>query len=239
MQIVRGLGFAGALILSAIVGGTLIGSAFAVDDADAEGASGTGEYCEVFLDSLASELGVSRDELVAAGQSAANSAIDAAVAAGDLAEERAADLRERVAAYDGSGCGALGPGFARGFGIGFGHGIARGIVGGDLLEAAAGALGIERSELIDELRSAESLQAVAEERDASYDELKAAVLSAVQADLDAAVADGLEQERADAFVARVTEWLDAGGQLEAFGRGPFGGHPGHDQSDDDADQPAS
>lgn len=240
MQLTKALGFAGALILSAIVGGTLIGSALATDnplETDATGAAS--EYCDVFMDSLASELGVTRDALVSAGQSAAGAAIDAAVAAGDLAEERATELRERVAEYDGSGCGWFG---LHGFARGFGHGLARGLLGGDVLEAAAAALGVPSAELIGQLREAESLEALAEERGVAYDEVKASILAAVQADLDAAVAEGLDQERADAAAERLTSWLDSGGQLQGFGRGPFGRHdhgpfpgPFGGEGSDDAD----
>jgi len=222
MRLTRTLGAAGALILCALVGGTLIGSALATDDptrTDAAGAST--EYCDVFMDALASELGLTRDALVTAGKSAANAAVDAAVEAGDLSEERAQAIRDRIGEADGSGCAWLGHGFARGFG----HGTARGFVGGDVLEAAADALAIESSELIDRLGEAESLEALSAEQDVAYDEVKASVLAAVGADLDAAVADGLAQERADAAIQRITAWLEGGGQFDGFGRGQFG--PGH------------
>ena len=116
MRLTKSLGLAGALILSAIVGGTLIGSALATD----EGGTTTGEtseYCDVFMDTLASELGTDRDGLVAAGRTAALAAVDAAVAAGDLTEEQAAAARERIEAYDGTGCGFFG------HGIGFERGV--------------------------------------------------------------------------------------------------------------------
>jgi hypothetical protein len=226
MRLTRSLGFAGALVLSAIVGGTLIGSALATD-ADAD--SDTSQYCDTFLDSLAAELGTDRDGLVAAGRTAALSAVDAAVEAGDLTEEQAEAARERIEAYDGSGCGFLGRGigFERGFAHGFGHGWGRGFLGGDVLEAAAETLGVESSELIGQLRDAGSLEALAEELGVSYDTVTASVLEAVQADLDAAVAEGLSQERADAALERITTWLEDGGEVGGFGRhhhrfGPWG-----------------
>jgi len=223
MQLIKTLGMAGALIVSAIVGGTLIGSALAVDEetgTDTDTAAGT--YCQTFMDTFADELGVTSDALVSAGKAAANAAIDAAVAAGDLDEDRAAELRERIDAYDGTGCGLFGHGFVRGFGHGFGHGVARGFLGGDVFEAAADALGIESADLIDRLRDADSLEALAGEEGVSYDEVKASILAAVQADLDAAVGEGLDQDRADAIIERLTTWLDEGGQLDGFGHGRFG-----------------
>lgn len=223
MQFMKTFGAAGALILSALVGGTLIGSALATDEStNVDTTAKAAEYCDVFMDSLASELGATRDALISAGKAAANAAIDAAVEAGDITEERAAALRERVDAADGSGCAWFGHGFARGFGQGVEHGIGRGFLRGDMFEAAAAALGIESSELIDRIGDAESLQALAEEEGVAYDEVKASILAAVQADLDAAVAEGLDQARADAVVERLTTWLDEGGQLGGFGHGHFG-----------------
>lgn len=244
MRLTRSLGVAGALILSALVGGTLIGGTLATDhttdtQADASGAGSA--YCDVFIDALASELGVTRDELAAAGRTAATAAIDAAVEAGDLSEERAAALRERIADADGDGCGWFGHRLGRAFGHGFGHGFARGLLGGTVFEAAADALGLDSADLIGELRDAGSLEALAAAQGVSYDEVKTSVLASVQADLDAAVEEGLAQERADAVVERLTAWLDAGGEVDGlrpgrggFGPGPFHG-PWHHGGDGDAE----
>ena len=223
MRLMNTLGIAGALVLSAVVGGTLIGSALAQDEGtDADAAA----YCDTFVDTLASELGATREELVAAGKAAATAALDEAVAAGDVSEERASEIRERIDAYDGTGC-AFGGAFRLGFGHGLGHGAGRGFVGGDVLEAAADALGVESADLIERLDDEESLEAIAEAEGVSYDDVKAAVLAAVQADLDAAVAEGLDQARADAVIERLTEWLDEGGELGGFGGfGPGRGGPG-------------
>jgi hypothetical protein len=231
MRLTKTLGLAGALILSALVGGTLIGSALATDASPGTDSSGTAAasgYCDTYLDALASELGVSRDDLTAAGKAAATDVVDAAVAAGDLTEERATAIRERIDAADGDGCGWFGHGigFARGFGKGFEHGVGRGFLGGDVFQAAADALGIDSADLIGRLRDAGSLQALAEAEGASYDEVKASILAAVQADLDAAVAEGLSQDRADAAIERLTTWLDNGGDVDGLrpdrGHGRFG-----------------
>ena len=227
MRLTKTLGMAGALILSALVGGTLIGSALAQDEGTTDTDPETGAYCDTFMDAFASELGATRDEVLAAGKAAANAAVDAAVAAGDLTEEQAATIRERIEAYDGEGC-AFGGAFKLGFGHGVGRGLARGFLGGDVFEAAADALGIESAGLIERVDDAGSLEALAGEQGVAYDDVKASVLAAVQADLDAAVAEGLDQERADATIERLTAWLDDGGQLEGLrgrhgpGRGGFG-----------------
>jgi len=226
MRLTKTLGFAGALIVAALVGGTLINATFAVDEAsDAADAAGTA-YCDVFRDALTSELGVTADELTAAGKVAATAAIDAAVAAGDLDEDRAATLRERVEAYDGDGCGLFGHAgaFGRGFGVGMERGMARGFLGGDVFEAAADALNMTSAELITEVHEAGSLQALAEAQGVAYETVSAAILAAVQADLDAAVDEGMDQDRADAVIERLQSWLDDGGEVGALG--PGRGHHG-------------
>ena len=221
MRHTKTLGMAGALLLSALVGGTLIGSALAQDETtDPETGTDIGAYCDTFRDAFAAELGATTDEVTAAGKAAANAALDAAVAAGDVTEERAASIRERIDAYDGEGCGFVGA-----FKLGVGHGVGRGFLGGDVFEAAADALGIESPALIERLGEATSLEALAGEQGVAYDEVKASILAAVQADLDAAVAEGLDQARADEVIARLTTWLDEGGQLDGLGR-RFGHGPG-------------
>lgn len=243
MRITRTLGFAGALILSALVGGTLIGSAFATEDTDDAETSGRGEYCEVFMDALAGELSVDRDGLIAAGRSAANTALDAAVAAGDLDAEHADALRTRIAESDGTGCAWIGKGFAAGFDRDFNRGAAKGFLGGNVYEAAADALDIESSELIGQLRDAGSLEALSEDLSATYADVTASVLAAVQADLDAAVAEGMDEEHADTVIERLTNWLDGGGEARGFGRGhgfPGRGHgPWGDRGGDDPESEES
>ncbi|MEJ7803597.1 MAG: hypothetical protein WKH68_09550 [Candidatus Limnocylindria bacterium] len=235
MRLTRTIGAAGALILSALVGGTLIGSALATDDAtDTDATGAAGEYCETFIDALATELDVTRDALVSAAKSAATTAIDTAVAAGDLSEEHATAMRERIDEADGAGCGWFGHGFGRGSEQGLVRGMTRGILRADVLEAAADALGIERSELIPQLHDARSLESVADDRAVSYGDVTTSVLAAVQADLDAAVAEGMDQAHADSVIKRLTAWLDEGGELGGFGRGGHGRGGLHHRGSDEA-----
>ena len=235
MRLTKALGAAGALIVAALVGGTLISSVLAQTDADEGGdPSGTtsaGEYCDVFAETFAEELGISVDELLPAGKAAAVAAIDAAVAAGDLDEDRAAQLKERIESFEGDGCSLAGlwkHGFAMGFGPGELHGIGHGLVRADSIEAAANALGLTSDELVSRMAEAGSLEAIAEEEDVSYDDVKAAVIADVEADLEAAVEEGLDQARADEILQGVQAWLDEGGRAPRLrdGVGPFRGREG-------------
>lgn len=220
MRFTKTLGMAGALVAAALVGGTLISAAFATDQptttdpaTDAE----RGVYCDTFLDAFASELGATRDDVTAAGKSAALATIDAAVAAGDMTSERADRLRERISNADGDGCGLFRAAWARGFAHGAARGWVRGVLGGDVIEAAAEALDLSSADLLTQLRDSGSLQAVAEAQGADYDALKATVIAAVQADLDAT---NISDEHKAKVIEHVTTWLDNGG--------PAGGlRPGH------------
>ncbi|HET6746383.1 MAG TPA: hypothetical protein VFH90_11130 [Candidatus Limnocylindria bacterium] len=219
---------AGLLVVASVIGGTLIGGVLAApggassNDAvtDAHGGpwlgGANGEYCDEYLDTLASELGVERDSFLPASKAAAIAAIEAAVEGNDLDEDRADQLIERIEAVEEADCGfigALGKSFMRGFGLGFGHGF----VSADLLEAAASALGMGSAELLSQMADDNGLEEIAAAQGVDYERVKAAITDALQEDLDAAVAEGLDQERADEIVLRVQTWLDEGGE-PSFGR---------------------
>lgn len=237
MKNIKTLGIAGALVAAALVGGTLINAALAAPSSPGSSASGAdlagGEYCETWQQEFADELGVSVDDLLPAAKAASIAAIDAAVAAGDLSEERATALKEKVEAFDGNGCRFFGHPFIGGGG---GHGF-KAHFGGPLLSVAAEALGIDAGELKQALRSGDSLEDVASAQGVDYDIVKEAIHDAVKSRLDAAVAEGLDQARADEILSKLDEAL-ASGDFPAFhpGRGHFG-FPGlrggdNDESDD-------
>jgi hypothetical protein len=242
MKNVKTLGIAGALVAAALVGGTLINAALAAPASPGSGASSAdladGQYCETWQKAFADALGVSVDELVPAAKTASIAAIDAAVAAGDLTEERATALKEKINAAEGDGCRFFGHPFA-----GIGHGF-KAHFGGPLLSVAADALGMTPGELVQALRSGDSLQDVASAQGKDYDTVKQAIHDAVKTKLDAAVADGLDQARADEILSKLDEAL-ASGDFPAFGpgRGHFGfpGFPGfgHDDADESDDASAS
>lgn len=231
---------AGLLVVASVIGGTLIGGVLAAPrpapgtDASTDTQGGpwlggaAGEYCDVYLDTLASELGVNREDFLPASKAAAIAAIDAAVEGGDLDEDRATQLKERIEGIEEGGCGfigALGKSFAHGLGHGFGHGF----VSADVLDAAADALGLDSAALLTQLADGNSLEEVAGSEGVAYDTVKAAITDALQEDLDAAVAEGLDQERADSILERVQTWLDEGGE-PGFGR--FFGRHGRGNGDD-------
>ena len=228
MKNMRTLGIAGGLVAAALVGGTLISAAFAAPASPGAGASSAdladGAYCEAWQKAFADELGVSVDDLLPAAKAASIAAIDAAVAAGDLTAERATALKEKVNAADGNGCRFFGHPF-----VGNGNGL-KGHFGGPLLSVAAEALGMEPGALMQTLRSGDSLQDVATAQGKDYDSVKQAIHDAAKTKLDAAVADGLDQARADEALSKLDEALDSGDFPQSIGRGHLG------LGDDDADE---
>ncbi len=220
------LGGAAALITAALVGGTLIGSVLAAPGTSGNSSPGAlfGDeetdataYCQTFLDTFASELGVSTDELAPAAKAAAIAAINAAVEAGDLTQDAADRMIEKVNAWDGNGCRWIG------FKLGhWAHHAARVEFMSGMWEAAADSLGLTTAELREALVDS-TLEEVAEAEGVDYADVVAAALASAQADLDAAVEAGtITQEKADAISERLETWLNEGGIGNwSDGHGPF------------------
>ena len=79
-------------------------------------------------------------------------------------------------------------------------------MGTEALEAAAKKLGMTTQDLTKELRGGKTLADVAKEKNVSTDDLKAAMVAAVNAQIDKAVADGkLTKDQADKIKAQAAE----------------------------------
>jgi hypothetical protein len=235
MKNVRTLSIAGGLVAAALVGGTLINAAFAAPSTPTPNSLAAdlakGDYCATWQKAFADKLGVSVSDLLPAAKAASIAAIDAAVTAGDLTAARGAALKAKINAATGDACRLFGHPFA-----GIGH-APKAAFGGDLLGAAAKALGIEPAALMQSLRNGDSLKDVASAKGKDYHAVSQAIHDAAKADLDKAVAGGLAQARADEILSRLDKAL-AAGDFPAFGpgRGHFGfgiGFPGlhHDGID--------
>lgn len=175
---------------------------------------------QTFLARVAEKLGISEEELTTAMKEARLEMIDEAVAEGRLSEEQADRLRERVEA------GAIlplrppahhpRPGTCQ-RAVNFG------------LEAAAQVLGMEKGQLIQEIRSGKSLAEVAEAQGMTVEEFKEAFLSQIETQLDELVAQGkLSGEQAERILQRVEENIDriVNGHMRPGGPCPPGHRPG-------------
>ena len=216
MSKLRLAGFSGAMVLSALIGGTLISAVAAAPAATpavtpaapaapaaAIPVGEPSEHCTAFRAAFAANLGKTEAEVVAAAKAAIGSTVDAAVADGSLTPDAAARLKTRVAGADADGCKILSGWRAK----------ARGAVGiaKDSFAAVAEALDMTTVQLRAELKSGKNLKDVAAAQGVPYTTLTAAALASIDEDLDAAVAAGnLEQARADRILERLERRLEAG-----------------------------
>ena len=235
MSRLRLTGIAGLLVVSAIVGGTIISSVSAAttrrtaaaatsttDAADALVAAvpatgATGEYCAAFRKAFAANLGVDESALAPAAKQAAIATIDQAVKDGKLKQPAADRLKARIEKADADGCKLLAGRIAR---MGAAVGAVR-----DAVTAAADALDITPAELGAQLKAGKSLKDVAAAKGVPYEAVSAAVLASVKADLDAAVAAGtIRQPRADRILERLTKNLADGRLRNAAPAAPATGN---------------
>lgn len=233
MKNLKTLGFAGALVAAALVGGTLISSVLAAPSGAAAPrnvASGTdttptttttadvAKYCDLWQKTFAEQLGVSVDKLVPAAKDASKATIDAAVAAGDLPKDIGDRMKAAIDKADGNGCRLLGAAFH-----GFGKHAARVDFKVDVVGAAADALGMDKAALIKAVRGGDSLKTIAGNQGKDYADVSKAIHGAAKTDLDALVTAGkMTQAREDTILTNLDKWLAAGGNFPHGGWGhPF------------------
>lgn len=172
----------------------------------------------VFLDKLAGALGIQRSALDSAIKTAANGTVDQELQQGNLTQEQAARLRERI--DQGRFFGSFGGGH-RGGGRGDIAGVRQAMI-----DAAAATLGITADTFKTELRSGKTMATLAQEHNTTEQAVVDAALAAAKTRLDAAVTAGtLTREQADAAYARLQQ---AGASIfnagHGKGRGPGGSH---------------
>jgi hypothetical protein len=173
---------------------------------------------EAFLADVADRLGVEPDALETALEEASVARVDAALEAGRLTEEQAAELKERIrsgeAGLPGLGLRGGPPGLGGPERRGFGHGAG-------LLEPASDYLGLEEGELRDRLSEGDSLAEIAEAEGKDVDGLVYALVAAARERLDDALDDGrLDETEREEMVERIRERVDALVQGELPGRMP-------------------
>jgi hypothetical protein len=190
---------------------------------------------QALFNDAAKRLNVTPQKLREAFQGAFLDQLTAAVAAGKLTQAQADKIKQRVQQGGGGpgwfgrprlgfrgmqrgflipGPGAAGPGALGPGAPGPGH--------AGRFSAAAGYLGLSRKQLFDQLAAGKSLAQIAQARGKPVSGLKSAMLAAIHARLDKAVASKLiTAAQEQQFLSRLPARLDA----EINGSGPFfGGH---------------
>jgi hypothetical protein len=210
----RGVIALGAAGLLAVAGVGAV--AFAETPTPTPGAQRS-NYGQVFMSRLATALNVDQGKLADAVKTAQSQTIDEAVAKGDLAKNRADEMKQRLQ-QGGPGFFAPfgGPGFPGGKGakMGPGPGGMFGMHDGAVQDAIAKTFGMSVQDLQTALRSGKSLLVIAGDKSVTEKDLRSAIHDATKAELDKAVAAGkLTQAQADAMLARVDQApLDFGGR---------------------------
>lgn len=180
---------------------------------------------QAILNDAAERLGVEPAELSTALEEAFAGRIDAAVAAGELPQEVADRIKERL---EEGGLPLFG---------GPGHGPHGLMHRGPGLEAAASYLGLTEAELREALHDGQTLAEVATDQGKSVDGLRQAMVAEVTEHLNAA--DGrLTEEQKQQILEELPERIDAliQGELPPRGLGPGG--PGWDHGPEDDEQQA-
>ncbi|MDA8218026.1 MAG: hypothetical protein M0Z94_10470 [Dehalococcoidales bacterium] len=188
---------AGVLVLLALVAGTALAQTPTPDE---QATNGRTNYGQLFLDKLASTLGITREQLSSAIKQAGTETVDQAVQQGDLAPNTADRIKQRI--QDGEqwlGFPRLHrqPPLAQRV-----RPFALDAAG----EAVAKALGMTQEELRTALRDGKSIADLASEKGITAEQIKTAVVDATKARLDQAVAAGnLTQAQADRILQTVKD----------------------------------
>jgi hypothetical protein len=175
------------------------------------------------LDTLAENLGISREELDAALRQTGLDLVDQALADGRITEDEAAAIRERIESGEFPFFFG-GPGFHhRGFAF----------CPGASLEEIADFLGVDRDVIVEGLQNDESLAQIAEANGSSRDALIEFIMGKIEERVNQAVENGrITQDQADEILAnsgeRVNDLVDREGLPDRGPRPGFGprGGPG-------------
>ncbi len=164
-----------------------------------EGSGDGARPLDKWVTKVAERLGLSEEEVTDAMQGAQFDLIDEAVASGDLTQEQADKLKERIEEY---GIVVPRPGHHGGDRL-------RCAAAKFTVDAAAEVLGMEKDALIAEMKSGKTLAQVAESQGMSVEDFKTALLGQAKQTLDAKVAaGGLTQEQADKLYEAFESHID-------------------------------
>jgi hypothetical protein len=169
-------------------------------------------YAQTFWQALATNLGVTVEKLQTAIRDALKSTVAKMLSDGKLTQQQADQANSAIGKlpFDRQPFG----GFLGGRGFRGGPGMFA--MGTSAFDAVAQKLGMTTQDLMTELRGGKTLADVAGEKKVSTDDLKAAMVAAVNAQIDKAVADGkLTKDQADKIKAQVDK-MDL---TQSFGMG--------------------
>lgn len=203
----------GGVLLAVAAGILAVAVAAAQTASPTPSATGSpSDLADRFKEELASQLGVSVDELNTALNNTQTALIDQAVADGKLTQKEADALKERI-----SDDNNLFP--FRGLRKGIEHRLKVAFV-----EEAAKVLGVDESVITDGLQNGDTLAEIANDHGMSTDDFKTALLAQIKTDLDTKVSDGdITQTQADRLYDGISNNIDniVNHEPGEYGPGPF------------------
>jgi hypothetical protein len=196
------LAAAGAMVVAGVAGAT--GFASAQDG----GATSTPtkqekrvERRDNFLGKVATNLGITLDQLKQAFRSAATQTVDDALANGDITQAQADKIKANIESGKNLGLGQL---LRAGRKVNVLQRLRAGIA-----KSAADAIGIQPKDLVSELKSGKSIADVASEHNVSVDAVKSKIMDNAKAALDKARENGrIDQAKEDAALQKLQANLD-------------------------------
>jgi len=189
------------------------------------------DYCQLYEDTLAQQLGKTNAQLEAANKVAAQKVIDQMAADGKITAAQKTQLENALSEYASNPCQAIGK-FIAGHGSrgGAGAGAFGAALKGarqDILNAVAGALHMQPANLHTALTGGKTVAQIASDKHVSASAVQSAYIGAVKADLAKAVSAGqITQQQSDLALSAVQQAVNAGHYplLDGGRRGGFG-HP--------------
>jgi hypothetical protein len=195
---------AGAATLVAVLGAAAVVGVVAAQEPSEGWPAWASGFPQQMKEAVAGALGISVDEYDAALDTARDQVLEKAVADGNLTQEQADRMRDRMGQRfefgpGMRGRGACGPGM---MGPGMGWADAE----NSPVAVAAEALGMTADELLAELKGGKSIADVANERGVDPQTIADSILASMKDNLAQAVADGkITQEQADQMLSRMEE----------------------------------
>jgi AraC-like DNA-binding protein len=201
----------GGILLAGLVLGAVIGGgglpAWASANAQPTPPPSQGQYCQLFMRSLASNLHVSQAQLATATQDALKTTIQQAYKDGKITQAEETKLLDRASQLGSHPCATLESAFGHHGGHAGWQG--RGQLAGArqaIVSAVAAKLNLQPAALESDLASGQTLAQIAAAQHVSINDVNAAYLGAVQGQLKTAVSNGaITQQQSDRIYTMIQQ----------------------------------
>lgn len=167
-------------------------------------------YCQLYLDTLAKDLGVTTDKLKSANQDAAQKVIDQLASDGKISATQKSEMTQALQKYAKSPCAFVN---ARGVRPGAISDLRQALAPARaaVASAVAGSLKISTSTLESDLAAGQTIPQIAAAQKVNLSDVNSAYLNAVKSQLGSAVSSGmLTQSQSDVLYSRLQQAVQAG-----------------------------